>query len=79
MLSIIILSILNYVVDAYQTYSASALAGVILVRNLVGVGSRECSVLDVTYTSNACHSVLIMNITAYSQRKYTRSFARSGD
>ncbi|KAI1867768.1 uncharacterized protein JN550_006909 [Neoarthrinium moseri] len=35
---IIILSILNYVVDAYQTYSASALAGVILVRNLVGGG-----------------------------------------
>lgn len=35
---IIILSILNYVVDSYQTYSASALAGVILVRNLVGAG-----------------------------------------
>ena len=33
---IIILSILNYVVDAYQTYSASALAGVILIRNIVG-------------------------------------------
>lgn len=31
-----ILSILNYVVDSYQTYSASALAGVILVRNVVG-------------------------------------------
>jgi len=35
---IVILSILNYVVDSYQTYSASALAGVILVRNLVGAG-----------------------------------------
>ena len=35
---IIILSILNYVVDSYQTYSASALAGVILVRNTVGAG-----------------------------------------
>lgn len=35
---IVILSILNYVVDAYQTYSASALAGVILARNLVGGG-----------------------------------------
>lgn len=35
---IIILAILNYVVDSYQTYSASALAGVILVRNLVGAG-----------------------------------------
>lgn len=35
---IVILSVLNYVVDAYQTYSASALAGVILVRNLVGAG-----------------------------------------
>lgn len=35
---IIILSILNYVVDSYQTYSASALAGVILVRNVVGAG-----------------------------------------
>lgn len=35
---IVILSILNYVVDSYQTYSASALAGVILVRNLVGGG-----------------------------------------
>lgn len=35
---IIILSILNYVVDSYQTYSASALAGVILVRNIVGAG-----------------------------------------
>ncbi|KAL1646285.1 hypothetical protein SLS58_003241 [Diplodia intermedia] len=37
---VIILAILNYVVDSYQTYSASALAGVILVRNLVGAG--EC-------------------------------------
>lgn len=35
---IVILGILNYVVDSYQTYSASALAGVILVRNLVGAG-----------------------------------------
>ncbi|KAK8088460.1 polyamine transporter [Apiospora hydei] len=35
---IIILSVLNYVVDAYQTYSASALAGVILARNVVGAG-----------------------------------------
>lgn len=33
---IIILGVLNYVVDSYQTYSASALAGVILVRNIVG-------------------------------------------
>ncbi|KAL4984498.1 major facilitator superfamily domain-containing protein [Aspergillus falconensis] len=37
-LYIVILSILNYVVDGYQTYSASALAGVILVRNVVGAG-----------------------------------------
>ncbi|KAL2840900.1 polyamine transporter [Aspergillus pseudoustus] len=37
-LYIVILSILNYVVDSYQTYSASALAGVILVRNIVGAG-----------------------------------------
>lgn len=37
-LYIVILSILNYVVDSYQTYSASALAGVILVRNVVGAG-----------------------------------------
>ena len=35
---IIILSILNYVVDSYQTFSASSLAGVILVRNTVGGG-----------------------------------------
>ncbi|KAJ5649147.1 uncharacterized protein N7484_002870 [Penicillium longicatenatum] len=35
---IVILSILNYVVDSYQTYSASALAGVILCRNVVGAG-----------------------------------------
>lgn len=35
---IIILAVLNYVVDSYQTYAASALAGVILVRNLVGAG-----------------------------------------
>ncbi|GFF48771.1 uncharacterized transporter C794.04c [Aspergillus lentulus] len=35
---IVILSILNYVVDSYQTYSASALAGVILARNVVGAG-----------------------------------------
>lgn len=35
---IVILAVLNYVVDSYQTYSASALAGVILVRNLVGAG-----------------------------------------
>ncbi|KAL2830853.1 major facilitator superfamily domain-containing protein [Aspergillus cavernicola] len=37
-LYIVILSILNYVVDSYQTYSASALAGVILIRNVVGAG-----------------------------------------
>ncbi|KAL4781126.1 major facilitator superfamily domain-containing protein [Aspergillus varians] len=37
-LYIVILGILNYVVDGYQTYSASALAGVILVRNVVGAG-----------------------------------------
>lgn len=35
---IVILAILNYVVDSYQTFSASALAGVILVRNVVGAG-----------------------------------------
>ncbi|KAK6384273.1 hypothetical protein LTR65_009749 [Meristemomyces frigidus] len=35
---IVILGVLNYVVDSYQTYSASALAGVILIRNLVGAG-----------------------------------------
>ncbi|KAF2765387.1 MFS general substrate transporter [Teratosphaeria nubilosa] len=35
---IVILSVLNYIVDSYQTYSASALAGVILVRNTVGAG-----------------------------------------
>ncbi|KAK7525417.1 polyamine transporter [Phyllosticta citriasiana] len=35
---IIILAVLNYVVDSYQTCSASALAGVILVRNIVGAG-----------------------------------------
>lgn len=35
---IVVLGILNYVVDSYQTYSASALAGVILVRNTVGAG-----------------------------------------
>ncbi|KAL3454429.1 major facilitator superfamily domain-containing protein [Aspergillus insuetus] len=37
-LYIVIWSILNYLVDSYQTYSASALAGVILVRNVVGAG-----------------------------------------
>ncbi|KAH8755703.1 major facilitator superfamily domain-containing protein [Diaporthe sp. PMI_573] len=35
---IIILAVLNYVVDSYQSYAASALAGVILIRNLVGAG-----------------------------------------
>ncbi|OCK74066.1 MFS general substrate transporter [Lepidopterella palustris CBS 459.81] len=35
---IVILAVLNYVVDSYHAYSASALAGVILVRNLVGAG-----------------------------------------
>lgn len=35
---IVILAVLNYIVDSYQTYSASALAGVILVRNVVGAG-----------------------------------------
>lgn len=33
---IVILGVLNYVVDSYQVFSASALAGVILVRNIVG-------------------------------------------
>lgn len=33
---IVILGILNYIVDSYQTYSASALAGIIFVRNIVG-------------------------------------------
>lgn len=37
---IIILAVLNYVVDSYQTYSASALAGVILVRNIVRPAPR---------------------------------------
>ena len=35
---IIVLSILNYVFESYQTYSASALVGVNLVRNVVGAG-----------------------------------------
>lgn len=35
---VIILGILSYVIDSYQAYSASALAGVILVRNVVGGG-----------------------------------------
>jgi len=35
---IVILAVLSYVVDSYGSYSASALAGVILVRNLVGAG-----------------------------------------
>lgn len=35
---IVVLGILNYVVDSYQSYSASALAGVILIRNTVGAG-----------------------------------------
>lgn len=35
---IVILSFLCYVVDSYQTYSASSLAGVIFVRNAVGTG-----------------------------------------
>lgn len=35
---IVILAVLNYVVDSYQSYAASALAGVILIRNLVGAG-----------------------------------------
>jgi hypothetical protein len=43
---IIILGILNYVVDSYQTYSASALAGVIFVRNLVGGGFPMVSCLE---------------------------------
>jgi hypothetical protein len=34
----ILYSILNYVVDGYGHYSASALAGVVLVRNLFGAG-----------------------------------------
>jgi hypothetical protein len=34
----IIYSILNYVVDGYGHYAASALAGVVLVRNLFGAG-----------------------------------------
>lgn len=38
---IVILGVLNYVVDSYQTYSASALAGVILIRNLVGAGKNK--------------------------------------
>lgn len=37
-LFIVILSILSYLIDSYQSYSASALAGTILVRNLFGTG-----------------------------------------
>lgn len=37
-LYMIILGILNFVVASYQTYAASALAGVILIRNLFGAG-----------------------------------------
>lgn len=35
---IVILAVLNYVVDSYGSYCASALAGVILARNIVGAG-----------------------------------------
>lgn len=35
---IITLAMLNYVVDSYQTYSASALAGANVVRNALGAG-----------------------------------------
>jgi hypothetical protein len=35
---VVILSILDYIVDSYQTYSESALAGVVLIRNVVGAG-----------------------------------------
>ena len=62
---IIILSILNYVVDSYQTYSASALAGVILVRNIVGAGfplfaTQMYSKLDYEWASSLLGFIAIL-------------------
>lgn len=62
---IIILSILNYVVDSYQTYSASALAGVILVRNIVGAGfplfaTQMYNKLDYEWASSLLGFIAIM-------------------
>ena len=62
---IIILSILNYVVDSYQTYSASALAGVILVRNIVGAGfplfaSQMYNKLDYEWASSLLGFIAIL-------------------
>ncbi|KAF2089142.1 MFS general substrate transporter [Saccharata proteae CBS 121410] len=56
---IIILAILNYVVDSYQTYSASALAGVILVRNLVGAGFPLFGTQMYNYLGNEWASSLL--------------------
>lgn len=62
---VIILSILNYVVDSYQTYSASALAGVILVRNIVGAGfplfaAQMYSKLDYEWASSLLAFIAIL-------------------
>lgn len=52
---IVVLGILNYVVDSYQSYSASALAGVILIRNVVGAGFVS---LFVQYDRNLADSCI---------------------
>ena len=42
----IITAILNYVVDGYGQYSASALGGVVFVRNIVSVSDQKQFVSD---------------------------------
>jgi hypothetical protein len=79
---IVILGVLNYVVDSYQTYSASALAGVILVRNTVGcifplfaVSSR---ILIGRFTADLIHSVKCTSVwVSNGQVRYWRFSACS--
>lgn len=54
-----ILSFLSYVVDSYQTYSASSLAGVFLVRNTVGASFPLFSTQTYEKLSNEWDSSLL--------------------
>jgi hypothetical protein len=68
----ILYSILNYVVDGYGHYSASALAGVVLVRNLFGAG------FPLFACAHFAQSPMRMWLTKCTGARCTRSSGTSG-
>ena len=76
---IVILGVLNYVVDSYQTYSASALAGVILVRNVVGCVFPLFAVSIFLASDSIARDVLPdYSLTDFCSVKCTKDWASNG-